>query len=165
MIGCPCTSEYQCNNGLDVELLGCHGAPANGRGGSDPGVCLPSASSVQGRDRLVDMPWFCLDNCGAKGSYYACLCDQLAPSIENDHARCVEAVACDTPAGSCESGGAMCSVEASCAFDWGQCCVAECSTDLDCGMLNLSDFHECSAGSCVLSERNGSFSEYGNLYR
>jgi hypothetical protein len=165
MIGCPCTNEDQCNNGLDTELLGCHGAPADGWGGSDPGVCLPSASSVQGRERLVDMPWFCLENCGSKGSNYTCLYDQLEPSIGNDHARCVEAVACDPPAGYCESGGAMCSVETSCAFDWDQCCVAECTTDVDCEMLNFPGFYQCSAGSCVPSECNGSFSEYCSLYR
>lgn len=156
----------QCNDGgLDPELLGCFGAPANGWAGSDPDVCLPSASSAAGRERLTDMPWFCLDNCGSKGSNYTCLYDQLEPWIDNDHAHCVEAVACDTPAGYCEEGGAMCSVEASCALDWDQCCVAECASDNDCDALGFPGSYSCSAGACVPTECHGSFSEYGSLYR
>lgn len=167
MIGCSCTNDDQCNNGLDDELLACHGAPANGWAGSAPGKCLPAANTPQGRQRLVEMPWFCLDNCGSKGSNYTCLYDQLAPAIENDHARCVESVACTPPAGYCEAQGAkMCDVEATCFGDWQDCCVSECSTTTECtDMLGFPHFYECSAGSCVPPECNGSFSSYCNLYR
>jgi len=165
MIGCACSNEEQCNNGLDDELLSCFGAPANAWPGSKPGICLPSAGSPQGRDRLVDMPWFCLENCGSKGSNYTCLYDQLAPGIDNDHARCVETSACSAPSGFCEQAGAtMCDVEASCANDWQQCCVDECTATDNC-TIGFPDFYACSAGACVPPECNGSFSDYCQLYR
>lgn len=168
MLGCPCDDDDECD-GLDAEDLDCFGAPANGWQGSKPGTCLPSASSVQGRQRLVDMPWFCLDNCGSKSgggnNTYACLYDQLGPSYVADHGQCTDVAFCSAPTAHCESAGDFCDPEAVCALEWDDCCVAECSGNADCTGLGFPAFYACDAGSCVPGDCIGSFSQYCSLYR
>lgn len=164
MLGCGCDMDEDCE-GFDDEDLDCHGAPLNGWSGSEQGTCLPSASSPAGRERLTEMPWFCLDNCGSKGSNYRCLYDQLEPSVVNGHGQCVDAVSCDPPVGYCEEGGDFCDSGASCGGNFDDCCLAECSSNDDCDLFGFPDHYECSAASCVPPECNGSFSAYCQLYR
>ena len=111
--------------------LACHGAPENGWAGSSPGVCLPAANDAVGREKLEEVPWFCLDNCGSKGSGFACLYDQLKNKpgeIDLEHAQCVDVFG-DAPAGFCEfqPGGYVALPDAECTSDdYMECCQAEC---------------------------------------
>lgn len=169
MIGCPCTSDEQCD-GLDAEDLDCLGAPANGWAGSTPGTCLPTTSTPAGRGRLEELRWFCLDNCGSKGGgdpdSFACTYDQLPHPL--DHAECIAVSgACSASEAYCESSGAnlVCNLDATCPGDEDQCCSVECSNDTDCTLLGFPDFYSCNSGSCVPPECIGSFSAYCQLYR
>lgn len=165
MVGCACDNDEQCDTELDDQVLSCHGATANGWLGSSPGTCLPSASSTEGREDLTAMPWFCLDNCGSKGSNYACIYDQFDGTYDNDHGRCSETVVCDAPAGWCESGSGMCELEASCPGDWDDCCVAECSSNAECDLLGFPGSYSCDTGSCVPAGCEGDFGSFCSLYR
>lgn len=167
MLGCPCQNSDQCD-GLDSEDLDCFGAPADGWQGGKDGTCLPSAATPAGRERLIDLPWFCLDNCGAKSGggddTYVCIYDQLGPEYVAAHGQCTDAVFCSAPSGHCESAGQFCDTEASCN-DWDDCCVAECSNDAHCDGLGFPDDYSCDAGSCVPFTCVGSFSQFCSLYR
>lgn len=131
--GCSCENDTDCGGVLGDVQLRCHGATSDGWKGSQPGTCLPDegAADGKGRDRLLDVPWFCLDNCGSKGNGFYCLYDQLrnaAPSIDLPHAQCVD-VFNDAPAGYCEAlpGGAFAPPSASCGpNNPGACCQDEC---------------------------------------
>ena len=153
--GCPCDADDDCG-GLDGGLdLACWGATANGWAGSRPGICLPSASSPAGRERVTELPWFCLDNCGSKGSSYTCAYDQLTlfpPGIDLLHAQCVD-MFCSSPVGFCELSGRYCEPEASCPGnddeDWEPCCAGECTAHSDCDALGYPEFYVCDFGADI----------------
>ncbi len=148
--GCPCELDEQCDDGSSPTLV-CWASSDQGWAGSQPGRCLPGSGTAQGRDRLEEVPWFCLDNCGSKGSNYRCIYDQLRdtpPGIDLPHAQCLD-VTCGAPVGFCEElpEAAFCDVDATCPGvteeEWSGCCVGECTTKQDCGALGYPDHYEC----------------------
>ena len=153
--GCPCDADDDCG-GLDGGLdLACWGGTANGWAGNAAGVCLPAANNDAGRERLTELPWFCLDNCGSKGSSYTCADDQLTlfpPGIDLLHAQCVD-MFCSAPAGFCELTGKYCDPEASCSGNlpaqWEGCCGGECTTEQDCDALGFPDDYVCDFGADI----------------
>lgn len=137
--GCECQGDEDCQGFLEDGALSCHGGPENGWKGGSPGTCLPSAGEEKGRERLEELPWFCLDNCGSKGSGFACLFDQLKNhpgNVSLPHAQCVDVLG-DGPAGFCESqpGGFFAPPGAKCPGkfkeDWMKCCHSECGPGED----------------------------------
>jgi len=168
-IGCPCDSQSDCASG---DGLSCYGSADQGYAPIGSGTCLPDGSSVASREKLTDMPWFCLDNCAALNGYgqngvSACAYDQL-PGFQFDHGTCVNITAsCDVLPGMCEEQGRICGFVGPNDTDQ---CQAECEDDLDCGDRGFPDWYACDAFGapdrhCVPPECANSSSEYCGLFR
>jgi hypothetical protein len=160
MFACPCDRDADCQ-GLDTEPLVCWGSTENENGwaGSRPGRCMPSPDTLQGRDRLEEIPWICLDNCGSKAGGanfepYVCVYDQLEPGLSFAHAQCVDWAFCSSPPGNCESQGLFCDPEVLTCPDPDDCCVSECFDQQHCIDLGYPNFYQCdftggTSGHCV----------------
>lgn len=160
--GCACETDADCTEaGLDGGVtLACLGSPESGFQGDRPGTCLPSAGTQGGRDLLVDQAWFCLDNCGSKGSFdqqYACAFDQF-PNALQPHGECTDVAFCSTvQTGYCEAAGLFCVPDATCSGDDANCCKPECGSKTDCELLGFPDHYQCDVvsggvGKCVPDE-------------
>jgi hypothetical protein len=153
MIGCPCQNDEACQAGLDSEPLSCWGAPGKWPGTDRPGTCLPSGSDPASRERLTEMPWFCLDNCGTKGDSYVCLYDQAGLAIE--HGECVSHTASGM-FGSCEELGLVANPNAQPGCTGETCCMQECTKTEDCKALwgfpedYVCDIGKGTYGHCVI---------------
>ncbi|WP_437731376.1 hypothetical protein [Sorangium sp. So ce1335] len=157
MVGCPCSNDDACS-ALGDDLI-CWGATNNLASESNwksdlPGRCMPSSATPAGRERLTEVPWICLDNCGAKAGggkpdTYVCAYDQLDHYLP--HAQCVYTNT--SSPGYCESKGLHTDVDASCPLDWDDCCVSECHSEAACDSLGFPASYVCDMsggpGHCV----------------
>ncbi|MFN3201427.1 MAG: serine hydrolase domain-containing protein [Bradymonadia bacterium] len=166
-IGCPCDNDAACQ-GIEPDLT-CWGLESNGWGPSDHGQCLPSANSPASRERLEEMPWFCLDNCDAidasADGTVGCVFNQT--SLEFSHGECVDfnASCAGLMPGECEENGFSCSHD--------DVCEQECQTHTDCAAQGFPEWYECDGlgdvafgpSHCVPPECTNTSSAYCDLYR
>ncbi|MFT3775911.1 MAG: hypothetical protein QM820_61995 [Minicystis sp.] len=153
MVGCPCARDEECG-ALGDDMI-CWGATHNLASESNwksdlPGRCMPTSANPAGRERLSEVPWICLDNCGAKAGggpgTYVCAYDQLLPLA---HAQCIDALA-SFPA-YCESKGQWFDPDNTCGDPDG--CCDECSATRPCTDLGFPASYQCDMngehGHCV----------------
>lgn len=166
-IGCPCDRHAQCD-GLDGDLQ-CWGLEEDGWGPSEGGTCLPVTHHAAGREKLEEMPWFCLDNCGAIDAYDdgSVVCAFKQTDLDFPHGECVDLLSnCSgMQPGECEESGDSC--------NFNDVCEQECQTQQDCVSQGFPDWYECDANGdvtfspahCVPPECTDASSAYCALYR
>jgi hypothetical protein len=157
-LGCPCFEQGDCAG--EEEGLRCWGAPDEGWSPGSRGTCLPDGNDPTSRERLTEMPWFCLDGCGSispSGDWAATGCLYRQAGFDLNHGECVDDVF--TPgvllAGQCEAeedGRAQtsetvnlnnCAMEAELPLG-DIVCEAECACHEDCPALGFPDDYGCS---------------------
>ncbi len=151
-LGCGCTSDDQCQ-GLESNLT-CIGDAGDGWGPGAQGTCLPDPSmSNAAIESLAEMPWFCLESCGAinAAGQMGCLYDQT-DDVQLSDAQCVnvDAMAYDPQAWTdC--------MESEMFWSDDDECVMECESTADCANLGFPDDFVCdfefgwAPGHCVPS--------------
>ena len=142
-IGCPCEVDADCG-GVEADLS-CSGSEDKGWGRSGGGTCLPDPDVGDNKERLTEMPWFCMDNCDSIDSsddgMTACVYNQLA-GFDFAHGTCVDFLgSCEVEdigslPGQCEEQGMHCFVE-------DDQCRPECEKSEDCGALGFPDWFAC----------------------
>ena len=168
MLGCACQNHNECTT-LEASdgPLRCWGLQDDGWGPSPGGICLPDDGTPAGRERLSEMPWFCVDNCEAlapgQGWPMACVFDQ-SPDLDFPHGECVDLIGCGgLLPGECEASGRRCDQQA-------DACVDECVFDSDCTKWGFPPHYVCNAqfgspGRCVPPAcANPKSAEFGGPY-
>lgn len=148
--GCSCLQDSDCE-GIEPDLT-CIGDAGDGWGSGAQGTCLPDISATNAAfDALAEMPWFCLESCGAiaAAGQMGCLYDQ-DDNVTLPHARCVnvDAMSYDPQAWTtCAESGMFWEDENVCAM--------ECTSTAECAWRGfpadfLCDFEDgWSPGRCV----------------
>ncbi|RMG98648.1 MAG: hypothetical protein D6705_05365, partial [Deltaproteobacteria bacterium] len=144
MLGCACTSNTDCDAVPADGPLRCWGLPGEGWAGSGGGICLPDDGTPAGRDRLAEMPWFCVDDCEAiapgPGWPMGCVFDQ-SPSLGFAHGECVDMISCEGElAGVCEESTGRCDQDA-------DACEVECLEAADCAAQGFPPYYVCNAAT------------------
>jgi hypothetical protein len=144
-VGCPCVVNADCT-GVEPDLA-CFGSSADqGWAANAGGTCLPDPDVGNNKEKLSEMPWFCLDNCDAidhhDNGVTACVFNQL-PNLSFAHGTCVDFMAsCKvddvTMPGLCEEQGKHCFIA-----DSENQCLPECETHADCPALGFPDWYAC----------------------
>lgn len=157
-IGCPCFAQSECE-GVE-EGLRCWGADDEGWSSGSQGTCLPDGNDPVSREKLTEMPWFCLDGCASispSGDPSATGCLYRQGGFNLLHGECVDVIF--TPgiliAGQCEDEQDS-RAQTSETVNLNKCggeadlpggdivCKPECQCHSDCPALGFPDDYGCS---------------------
>ncbi|MEL7305090.1 MAG: hypothetical protein AAGJ56_04585 [Myxococcota bacterium] len=147
-LGCSCEVTSDCQ-GFEDNLRCVGSASEEGWLGGGAGTCLPDPGTHDGREAIEEMPWFCLDNCGAidgyAGTVGGCYYRRTGPLV-TQHATCINPLftCLDTVAGVCEiEEGMMCKD----GGDGPDVCEQECLFDSDCQELGFPAHYVCDSAT------------------
>lgn len=148
-LGCSCFEDSDCE-GLEPHLT-CIGDSGDGWSPGATGTCLPDANgSNAALESLAEMPWFCLESCGALAAsgQMGCLYDQ-SETVALSHGQCVNVGAMADPQAwtTCAESGMF--------WEDDDVCAMECTSTADCSNRGFPEHFICdfeygwSPGSCV----------------